>query len=305
MNTLAAFVYWVIVAIWVTIFLTVIGYYQANRRIFGTTRLLLFVLALDAARNTVENTYFGLYFGAKFGFLAPKFASILGEPGLLILPKIGNVGAGCVVLGLLLWRWLPAEIHEREQTERHAAQLRELATIDGMTGLHNRREFMELAEAEGERCRRYDRVLSVVMIDIDHFKSINDGFGHDVGDQVIVLVAKFCRDAKLISDIAGRLGGEEFAILLPETSLVDAHAFAERLRVLIATESTSITNFRVAATVSIGVSSLPAAAHSVAECMRQADSALYDAKRSGRNRVCCFAAPKDEVAESGLKPRPG
>ena len=100
---------------------------------------------------------------------------------------------------------------------QRADEWEDLASIDGLTGLFNRRHFLELAESEWSRFDRYERPLSLVMIDIDRFKSINDRFGHDVGDRVIEHVASICREGKRASDIVARIGGEEFVMLLPET----------------------------------------------------------------------------------------
>jgi diguanylate cyclase (GGDEF)-like protein len=289
MNIIAAGVYWVVVCLWITIFSTVAKFYFRNDKTFGTTRLLLAVLALDALRNIIENVYFGLYFGAKLGFLPASLVHTLGNPYLLILPKLTNICAGCIVMALLLLRWLPQEIRERAETERLAKHLHELATTDGMTGLVNRRQFITLAEAEWERSHRYHRNLCLLMLDIDRFKSINDNHGHYTGDEIIIIVAKLCLRQKRRSDVAGRLGGEEFAILLPETKQSDAYIFAERLRSLISAEYLSRIDGDISATVSIGMSTA-AEAGSVSELLKQADTALYQAKRSGRNCVCCFAS---------------
>jgi len=287
MNSVAAVTYWVIVAIWLTVLSTAVYFYLTNRQAFGTTRLLLLVLTLDASRNVIENVYFGFYFGSKYGIFSGAVAQTLGNPDLLILPKLANVGAGCVVLGLLLLRWLPEAILERSEAARRSAFLYELATTDEMTGLLNRRHFMASAEMEWERWQRYQRVMSLLVLDIDHFKSVNDQHGHDVGDRVIVAVARSCQDAVRKSDIAGRLGGEEFGILLLETGPADALLFAERLREVISKEVVVSSLGNISSTVSVGVSASPSAA-SVAELFKQADLALYQAKESGRNRVCDF-----------------
>ena len=105
---------------------------------------------------------------------------------------------------------------------RHAEELERLATTDGMTGVYNRRHFLTLADHEWERARRYGRPVSFLMIDIDYFKSINDGFGHQVGDEMIVHLANLARDCKRECDVLARIGGEEFALLLPDTDLAQA-----------------------------------------------------------------------------------
>jgi diguanylate cyclase (GGDEF)-like protein len=288
MNIIAAGVYWVIVCIWASIFITAAIFYVTNRRTFGTTKLLLAVLALDALRNIVENIYFGLYFGSKFGIFRPAIGAYLGNPYRLILPKLSNIAAGCIVLGLLLLRWLPAAIREHSEGEAQAKILHRLATTDGMTGLQNRRDFLVRAETEWQRRARYDRDLSLVILDIDNFKSINDRCGHDAGDQVIIDIAKLCQLTKRDSDVAGRLGGEEFAILLPETDEAAAASFAERLRALVAHHAPGPPGGGSQVTISIGVSCARNAA-SLEAFLKQADAALYQAKHAGRNRVRCFA----------------
>jgi diguanylate cyclase (GGDEF)-like protein len=285
MNIGAALIYWLIVAIWISVLFASIAFYINHRRTFVTVRLLLVVLALDALRNVIENVYFGLYFGSKLGLLPAIIGIRLSHPYFLIMPKIANVGAGGIVLGVLFCRWLPQAVREQAQAALQVQHLNELATTDSMTGLKNRREFMALADAEWLRSVRYQRNLSLVILDIDNFKAVNDRYGHQVGDKVIMVIGKICNAAKRTSDIAGRIGGEEFAILLPETTTTAAHLFAQRLRLLIASEA--IEDGMVMATVSIGVSN---AVHmsSISELMKQADLALYEAKRTGRNRVCDF-----------------
>jgi diguanylate cyclase (GGDEF)-like protein len=165
---------------------------------------------------------------------------------------------------------------------RHAEQQQALAITDPLTGLNNRRRFFALAEAEWVRAGRYERPLSMLMIDIDHFKSVNDRFGHDVGDKVITRVAEVCWSGKREMDILARVGGEEFAILLPETTVGDAVLVAERLRAAVAAaQHPQVPQV----TVSIGAAQASATANSIAKLMKQADNALYDAKRQGRNRV--------------------
>ncbi len=126
---------------------------------------------------------------------------------------------------------LETESQQLEQTiEERNQELHELATTDCMTGLANRRQFLASAGREIERARRYAHKLSLLMIDIDHFKSINDQFGHPTGDLAIIAIGRHCATACRGSDLAGRLGGEEFAMLLPETGMAEAQAVAERLR---------------------------------------------------------------------------
>lgn len=169
-----------------------------------------------------------------------------------------------------------------------AESLERLACIDGLTGLNNRRHFLALAETEWSRFQRYGRPLSLLMIDIDLFKSVNDTYGHDAGDEVLKAVTEILRKHMRASDIAGRLSGEEFAILLPETTLDRAGAAAERLRHLVAESVIAVEGRGIAVTVSIGASVGRPEMSGFDELLKEADIALYDAKYSGRNRVCQF-----------------
>jgi diguanylate cyclase (GGDEF)-like protein len=221
---------------------------------------------------------------------------VLGNPFLLIIPKILNIAAGCLVLGLLLGRWLPTAMRERRKSDQTAATLRHQATVDGMTGLYNRSYFNSLAESEWDRFRRHRRPLSLLMLDIDQFKSINDRYGHDVGDRVIVEIANACRAQKRKSDVAARLGGEEFAMLLPETQLEAARVVAERLRETISKYVVSTAEGNVSVTVSIGVSEA-SGTRNVLDLLKRADLALYRAKREGRNRVFLFDETSDDEGQ--------
>jgi diguanylate cyclase (GGDEF)-like protein len=171
---------------------------------------------------------------------------------------------------------------------RAAEELERLATIDGMTGIYNRRHFLTLADHEWVRARRYHRPLSFLMIDIDNFKNVNDTFGHQVGDAVIVRLAEMARSCKRDSDVLARVGGEEFALLLPETHLRQANVAAERLRKEVSRARPPVEQVDVTPTVSIGVAVATDEMNDFSALMQAADSALYEAKRSGRNRVVCL-----------------
>lgn len=181
---------------------------------------------------------------------------------------------------------------ERELRETHEAvqqaneELERLANTDSLTGLANRRRFMEVLSAEIERTERYGRALSLVLVDLDRFKEVNDNWGHLVGDEVLRATARVlesvCRDV----DLAGRIGGEELALILPETTGEGAKAVAERLRGRIESlrhEAPGGEGFRV--TGSIGIAWLDDGVRSREDLLREADRALYRAKEKGRNRV--------------------
>ena len=174
-------------------------------------------------------------------------------------------------------------------TERRALQqeLMLQAKTDSLTGLSNRRHFLELAEQELARTRRYNKQLSVLILDLDEFKSVNDTHGHQVGDNVLRMVGEVCRKTLREVDMAGRIGGEEFATLLPECDAKQAMEAAERLRqdianAVIPLEQGGALNF----TASIGIITLSSADDNIDKLLELADKAMYEAKRSGRNRVC-------------------
>ncbi len=165
-------------------------------------------------------------------------------------------------------------------------ELRYLATIDGLTGLYNRRHFLELCQRELRRVHRYQLETGLLMLDADHFKTINDTHGHDVGDEVLRLIARLCKSQLREADIVGRIGGEEFAALLPQTSLPSAVEAAERLRKTIAQTGLPLASGKILRfTVSIGVCTLAAQNAKIEEFLKAADQALYTAKRNGRNQV--------------------
>jgi diguanylate cyclase (GGDEF)-like protein len=293
-------IYWVIVAIWLAVLGTVVWYYRRNPKIFGTARLLLAIIAIDTLRNIIENIYFGVYFDSRLGLFNPSLVGLLGQPLLLIMPKVLNVVSGLLVLSILLMRWLPEAIGERRRVQEDNDHLSRMAAIDGMTGLFNRSHFLMLAETEFERAIRYERPLSLLLLDIDRFKSVNDRHGHDTGDRVIVEIANVMRYLAREADLTGRLGGEEFVVLLPETAMADAAVLAERLRIGIAGTPIQSASGDLRLTASIGVSEA-AGSSSFAEMMKRADVALYDAKHGGRDQVRLAGAPGNsaELIQAG------
>lgn len=285
MRLTAALVYWVIVALWLAVLGTVLLNYWRNPRLFGTARMLLAVVAIDTCRNIVENIYFGAFFGSQYGLFPGQIAQVLGNPNLLILPKLLNIVAGCVVLGLLLMHWLPEAIQERSRSDQDRADLTLLATEDALTGVFNRRHFDDVARTEWARFQRYGRPISLLVLDVDKFKSINDRYGHPAGDLILKSVAQFCNAARRQTDILARVGGEEFALLLPETDESAAMVMAERLRSQIASMTHMLGGEKVQVTISIGVAGGTLSMSAFDVLLKRADDALYRAKEAGRNRV--------------------
>jgi diguanylate cyclase (GGDEF)-like protein/PAS domain S-box-containing protein len=179
------------------------------------------------------------------------------------------------------------DITERKQME---AELQKLAAFDALTGCLNRRHFFDLAAKEFERTLRYQKNLSLIMLDIDHFKQVNDTHGHAVGDQILKMMGTQIRAEVRGEDLVGRYGGEEFVLLLVETNLDTALIAAERLRSSVEKLSVNGGSGPVSITISVGVSSLREETD-MELLLKAADDALYAAKVSGRNRVC--------AAESG------
>ncbi len=172
----------------------------------------------------------------------------------------------------------------REEVER-------LATTDPLTGLPNRRSFLETLRGELDRSNRYGRPFAVVMLDLDHFKRVNDDYGHTAGDEVLKTLADVLRPAIRRTDVLARIGGEEFAILFPEATLRQAADACERLRLAVTHATVPVAGTRQSArfTVSFGVTEWAAGGDTFEDLVRRADQALYDAKRTGRNRVATLA----------------
>lgn len=173
----------------------------------------------------------------------------------------------------------------KRQLESANTQLQELALRDGLTGLLNRRHWEQCLEREFSRHLRYESPASLVMFDIDHFKTFNDTYGHQLGDEVIREVARVTRLFARETDFAGRYGGEEFVVLLPDTAIAGASQFAERLRTAIAGLQIDHEGEVLHVTVSLGVASLDESMPNHTLLIEAADKALYQSKENGRNRT--------------------
>ncbi len=177
-------------------------------------------------------------------------------------------------------------LKQSETALRNALEeVERLAITDSLTGLYSRRHLFELAAHEFQRARRYQLPLSVMMVDIDEFKRVNDTHGHAIGDQVLQKVAERCRKELREVDVIGRYGGDEFVALLPETGLSAAGQVAERLRKNIAERTLDTKAGRITVTVSLGIALLDDGHLTPESLLDQADQALYAAKQNGRNQV--------------------
>jgi diguanylate cyclase (GGDEF)-like protein len=166
--------------------------------------------------------------------------------------------------------------------------MEKLATTDGLTELNNHRQFQELLSQELQRSRRYNRMVSLLLMDIDHFKSFNDTYGHPVGDLVLKEIAACIRQSIRTNDIPARYGGEEFTVILPETNEQGGFAIAERIRTTIERHTVHSLNRQLKVTVSIGCASFAASEIAQKDLIDRADKALYYSKEHGRNRVTLY-----------------
>ncbi len=244
--------------------------------------------------------------GSRLLALAQSHEELSHIPVIILLedkqlePKVRalSLGASDVVLK----PFNPAELVARIRVQlkvkglqdslRHSnRQLHDLSKTDGLTGLANRRYLMDFLEREIKRTQRKDEPCSLIMLDIDHFKKINDHYGHHQGDQVLIGLSNLLNKQVRQYDLAARYGGEEFALVLPETPMDRAMQVAERVRLDTAQLRFFDEDPGVHLTLSLGVAAYPLSQiKTVDDLVREADDALYRAKRDGRNRVCAMSA---------------
>jgi diguanylate cyclase (GGDEF)-like protein len=220
--------------------------------------------------------------GALFLLRTPLAAILPWSPGNHML---GSVWLTVLSFEALLFTISIAFILLAMAKERTELLHRTAAMVDPLTGIANRRSFLQDAAQLAKRHSANPRPTAVLLIDLDHFKSINDRFGHALGDRALEIFAEAARQSIRSSDLLGRLGGEEFAAVLSDTSRDKAVAVAERIRASFAQAALEVDNRPLGATVSIGVVHCEGAALDVPELLAQADQALYFAKENGRNRV--------------------
>ncbi|MFB6345575.1 MAG: GGDEF domain-containing protein [bacterium] len=203
---------------------------------------------------------------------------------------IANITVSIVIISILLghivYHLNRSNFFQARALKKQQQKIQKLADQDQLTGLYTRREFENRFRKEYERCERYDSKISVMMIDLDHFKDVNDTYGHPVGDEVLQTMGSLIEEQTRMSDIAGRYGGEEFCLVLPETSKENTKAIAERLR-----EALSDVEFQgpegetFTVTCSIGIAEYEETHGDPEELLGNADQALYEAKEAGRDRV--------------------
>lgn len=228
----------------------------------------------------------------------PNIRFYAGIP--LKTPKGFNLGTLCVI-DMVPRELTAVEVVVLQDLARLVVdelELRQVALTDSLTGAETRRSFETQLDREIRRTQRYAQAFSLIMVDLDHFKAINDTHGHCAGDIVLQTVAARIKHHMRGSDIFARIGGEEFVLILPETGRVGAEIVAERLREAIASEPISIPDARINVTGSLGIATFTDPRETAHALLDRTDTALYQAKRDGRNRIAVSAADvaSDKVA---------
>lgn len=265
----------------------------------GIGFLVASVIAADASAVVVMRTTLLLIMTNGVGFFT-----------LLRLEKLQRKQFALLQEERVQNRQLVEEIAHRKSLE---VQLRRIAERDALTGLNTRRHFMARAEALLRRSRHDKAPFCLFMIDVDHFKAINDTWGHDQGDRVLVAIAEACQQSLRPQDVIGRFGGEEFIVALPETHLKDAQMVAERLRSKVSelTVLEAMPDHRL--TVTIGIAGVRDEKADLDDLIQRADRALYTGKHGGRNRVVVShegseeapsTQPRDKSGSTPASPRP-
>lgn len=249
--------------------------------------ILFFIIGMTAGAVTTYSAHRGITITAMLVVMVPSMLWLVLQPGQMA-PGMA-LGGTLFILGAIRGTQVLAEamrnqieIGYRLKSAHDAAQ--KLARADALTGLNNRRAFMEVGEGLAALCRRNATPCSCLLVDVDHFKQVNDVHGHAAGDLVLQHIGNLLTREFRASDVAGRLGGEEFAVMLPDTDSTSATQVADKFRLAVAAHSIKWQKTTIQVTVSIGV----ATRHDgLADLLQHADAAMYQAKGTGRNRVVC------------------
>ena len=265
---------------------------QANRDLYGKALL---------GRETSSDRFISDEWGVYLSGFAPIYDTGSHNPIALLevdisqakfQQKMGRIFLATTVVTVLFSMMTAALLHllfrsteSMRFIQEMSRNLYELATMDHLTQVTNRRHFYKLASHAFEHAKRHDRSISIMMLDVDHFKRINDTHGHQAGDVALRGIARLCGEALRTTDIIGRFGGEEFIILIPEMAPDGVVRIAERLRRCIEGAPIEAEGAEIRLTVSIGAAHLEAGDRDLDAIIGRADKALYEAKNAGRNRV--------------------
>lgn len=288
-----------------TLLITIVATAIDQAYLSGITAFLFGSITIGAVPLIRPRLALLMFLGA-YGLLYYALALTQQDPVLLHIGRITGLAAVFLsfFVSVVLWRQATANIllHRalksindalKSSNEALAAKEGELVVLaqrDGLTGLYNRRAFTQLAESELARAHRYPGATSVIMADIDFFKKVNDTYGHPVGDEVLKHLAGLLLAGVRSTDVVARIGGEEFMVMLPQTSVEAAAMLAEKLRILVQDSPLRLGDLQISIAASFGVTGIAAGqAGTVDELYTVADNALYDAKHQGRNRVVVSA----------------
>ncbi len=263
--------------------------------LFASASVLGAVTVLVAAQSFV-----GPSASSAVAAVVVAMAVMMGVAGYFLATRLGSRGVHLAGMGEVssYTRGLEAAVNERTaELEAANKELQRLATTDGLTGLLNHRAFQEVLAFELLRAQRHPRSLVLCMLDIDHFKTFNDGLGHPAGDEVLRSVAKLLEERLRAIDIVARYGGEEFAIILLDSSAEDGLRTANKIRDVFRDRPFPGEENQPSGklTVSVGVAAYPEHAQTQPELIEMADIALYEAKRRGRDQAVCY--------QPGIPPR--
>ena len=263
------------------------GYFEDKSSIDEKVRLISYQsvgglpLAITVTQNK-DDLFYGWLYEEAITFVFTVLASLM----IIFIARSIWRQAHLVIEQRNLLETTVAERTRELKSAKQAAD--QLARTDFLTGINNRRAFFEYAKVISGQARRYNHPYVFIMIDIDHFKTVNDTWGHDAGDEVLKTVSNVISETLRESDILGRVGGEEFAVLLPETSIQEGVSLAERLRQGIEATTTQTSKSKINVTASFGIAMLDDLVVPLEEVAANADTALYQAKDGGRNRVECY-----------------
>lgn len=244
---------------------------------------IIMIVTFFAMQKIVSNKEVYLYLVTGFTFIYISLLISATDNIYIYPPQITDVaedlfrlvGFGFVTVGIIKWIKFDDEIKDK---------LIELASVDDLTGIMNRRIFDVEFRREFINAKRYNRDLSLILIDLDHFKEINDGYGHFFGDLVLKTFAKEVSSLLRAGDIFSRWGGDEFSVLLPQTDTVDAMKVAEKIRTVVKNISVKTDLNKIEFTVSLGITGYQTDDKDASEMLGRADKALYLAKEGGRDR---------------------